>query len=55
MTMNSPEDLLQSKEQAIELTAKLSEKYKKNYAVTPRFAITTHPEVMAQTAQMSET
>ena len=52
MTMNSPEDLLQTKEQAIELTTKLSEKYKNNYAVTPRFAITTHPEVMSETARV---
>ncbi len=53
MTMNSPDDLLQKQQEAIELVSKLSSKYKNRYAVTPRFAITTHPEVMTETAKLA--
>ena len=52
MTMNSPEDLTYSISKSIEIVEKLSDKYRKNYAVTPRFAPTTHPEVMAKTAKL---
>ena len=54
MTMNSPDALIQQQEQAIELVRELSQKYKSRYAVTPRFAITTHPEVMAQTGKIGD-
>ena len=54
MTMNSPGDLLQKQEEAIDLVRSLGQKYKDRYAVTPRFAITTHPEVMAKTAEIGE-
>ena len=54
MTMNSPDELLQKKEEATELVRSLSQKYKNRYAVTPRFAITTHPDVMAETAKIGE-
>ena len=54
MTMNSPDNLLQSKNSAVELTKNLSKRYGKNYAVTPRFAITTHPEVMSETSKIAD-
>lgn len=48
MTMNSPKKLTQTSKEAITLTNKLSKKYKENYAVTPRFAITTDPVTMKE-------
>ena len=54
MTMNSPEYLLQSKKECLEITKNLSKKYKNRYAVTPRFAITTHPDVMNKSAQFAK-
>ena len=52
MTMNSPDYLLQGKRECLEITSALSKKYRSRYAVTPRFAITTHPEVMKKSAQI---
>jgi guanine deaminase len=46
MTQNSPSYLTQSASNAKKLTKHLSAKYKHLYAVTPRFAPTTCPEVM---------
>ena len=54
MTMNSPEYLLQSKKECLEITKNLSKKFKSRYAVTPRFAITTHPDVMNKSAQFAK-
>lgn len=51
MTMNSPKALTQTPDEAQELANKLSRKYKKNYALTPRFAIATDPETMTVTAK----
>jgi len=51
MTMNSPKGLRQTKKGALALVEALSEKYKKSYALTPRFAPTTHPDVMGQAAK----
>lgn len=53
MTMNSPKYLLQEKKDCLEITNELSKKYKKNYAVTPRFAITTHPDVMNKSGKIA--
>ncbi|MEX0798034.1 MAG: amidohydrolase family protein [Bacteriovoracaceae bacterium] len=50
MTMNSPDFLTQTKEEAIDLSVRMAKKYKDNYALTPRFAIATDPETMRQTA-----
>ncbi len=50
MTMNSPDYLLQSKSDCLKVTRSLAKKFKSRYAVTPRFAITTHPEVMKKSA-----
>jgi guanine deaminase len=46
MTMNSPNYLTQTKENALKTVKTLSKKYRDKYALTPRFAPTTHPEVM---------
>lgn len=52
MTMNSPEYLIQSEDNAVDTVSKLSAKYKERYAVTPRFAPTTSPDVMEMTAKI---
>ena len=51
MTMNSPKGLLQTHEDAQSVAAKMSAKYKKRYALTPRFAIATDPDTMSITAK----
>ena len=53
MTMNSPDYLLQSEKSAQKITEDLSNKYKKNYAHTPRFAITTDERTMKHGARIS--
>lgn len=53
MTMNSPKYLTQSEANAIETVTELSQKYKSGYAMTPRFAITTSPEVMEMGANIA--
>jgi guanine deaminase len=54
MTMNSPKYLLQTEKEATELSNKLSNQYKEKYALTPRFAPTTHPEVMKACAKVAK-
>ncbi len=51
MTMNSPDYLSQSEADAKRLVTELSQTYKKKYAMTPRFAITTDPRTMAHGAR----
>lgn len=51
MTINSPKALTQKPQEAQDLASKLSGKYKKRYALTPRFAIATDPETMTITAK----
>ncbi|MBL7663917.1 MAG: amidohydrolase family protein [Bacteriovoracaceae bacterium] len=46
MNMNSPVELTVSNRDTNALVKKLSKKYKEKYALTPRFAPTTHPDVM---------
>jgi guanine deaminase len=53
MTMNSPKYLTQTEASAIDSVSKLSLKYKNSYAMTPRFAITTSPEVMEMGANIA--
>ncbi len=53
MTMNSPDYLTQSKKEAVELVQSLAKKFKNRYAVTPRFAPTTCPEVMEKTGELA--
>ena len=52
MTMNSPDYLIQTEQNAIDLVKKLSIKFKNKYALTPRFAPTTSPQVMKETAKI---
>jgi guanine deaminase len=54
MTMNSPDYLSQTKKQALKLVEEKSKFFKKNYALTPRFAPTTHPEVMAEGMKLAK-
>ncbi len=50
MTMNSPKDLTQTEDQAIGLAEKMTRRFGKRYAFTPRFAISTSPRVMKKGA-----
>ncbi len=52
MTMNSPSYLTQTKENALKTVSALSKKYKSKYALTPRFAPTTHPSVMEKGSRL---
>lgn len=54
MTMNSPKGLSQTREQALNLVESLSAKWGKAYAMTPRFAPTTHPDVMKAGAWLAK-
>lgn len=53
MTMNSPTYLLQTKKNALEIIREKAKKFKSRYAMTPRFAPTTHPEVMKEGAKIA--
>lgn len=52
MDMNSPKNLLQKKSDALKMIKNLSAKYKKKYALTPRFALSTTPELMKEGAKL---
>lgn len=54
MTMNSPEYLTQTPKQAIKLVETRSKRFGPRYALTPRFAPTTHPEVMKEGVKLSK-
>jgi guanine deaminase len=54
MTMNSPKELTQTQKNAKTLIDKFSKKYQSSYALTPRFAPTTHPEIMAYGAKVAK-
>ena len=54
MTMNSPEFLTQTKEDAIELSNRMARQYGPRYALTPRFAIATDPETMLETGKVAK-
>lgn len=54
MAMNSPDYLQQSSSQAMALMKKFSQKFKQRYALTPRFAPTTPPEVMKFASELSQ-
>lgn len=53
MTMNSPAGLKQTKKNALAIIAEKAKKFKSRYAMTPRFAPTTHPEVMKTGAALA--
>ena len=48
MTTNSPPNLSQTVKEALKAVKRLSRKYKRNYALTPRFALSVEPEVMKE-------
>lgn len=54
MTMNCPEFLRQTPEEAIAAASYGAQKYGDRYCVTPRFAPTTHPEVMTAGARLAK-
>lgn len=54
MTMNSPEYLSETKDQAVKKVQKFTAKYKNRYAMTPRFAITTHMDVMQKGSSLAK-
>ena len=54
MNMNSPAELTQSKDESLKLTKKLIKKYGERHCFTPRFAITTTPEVMKKGSKMAD-
>lgn len=54
MNMNSPKKLTQTEKESLEVTKRLIQKYKTKHAFTPRFAITTTPEVMSKGAKMAD-
>ena len=54
MNENSPKELTQTEEESIRLTRTFIRKYRKRFAFTPRFAITTTPGVMKMGAALSD-
>lgn len=54
MNMNSPAELTQSEDESLKLTKKLIKKYGERHCFTPRFAITTTPEVMKKGSKMAD-
>lgn len=53
MTENSPDYLVQSENEALEIVKYLSEKYTDRYALTPRFALTATPLLMKETSKIA--
>jgi guanine deaminase len=54
MTEHSPKGLKQTPKEATSLANKMAKKFKKRYALTPRFAIATDPETMSSTAKVAK-
>jgi len=54
MNMNSPSALTQTEKESLGLTRKFIQKYGQRFAFTPRFAITTPPQVMKEGARMAD-
>lgn len=53
MTMNSPKELTQTPQEATKLALRLMKKYRHRYVLTPRFAISTDPLTMKETASFA--
>lgn len=53
MTMNSPDYLTQTEEDAVRLVEEKSSEYRERYAATPRFALTTGPDVMKACSEIA--
>ena len=54
MNMNSPKELTQTNEESLRLTKKLIKEYGTRHCFTPRFAITTTPEVMSKGSRLAD-
>ena len=54
MTMNSPDYLIQTPQNALQLMRTKASRFKERYAVTPRFAITVDLEVMKKGGQIAK-
>lgn len=54
MNMNSPPELTQTENDSIGIVKRLIKKYKRRYALTPRFAITTSARVMKETSKLAD-
>lgn len=54
MNMNSPKELTQTEKESLDLTKKLIKQYGRRHCFTPRFAITTTPEVMSAGSEMAD-
>ena len=54
MNMNSPKALTQTNEESLSLTKKLIKQYGTRHCFTPRFAITTSPEVMSKGSKLAD-
>lgn len=54
MNMHSPKELTQTASEALEVTKRLIRKFGPKHAFTPRFAITTLPEVMKKGSEMAD-
>lgn len=54
MNMNSPKKLTQGAGEALSLTKRLIKKFGSRHSFTPRFAITTAPEVMIEGSRMAD-
>jgi len=54
MDMNSPKYLTHKTSEAKKMISTYIKKYKENYAVTPRFAPTTHPALMSYASTLSK-
>lgn len=54
MNMNSPKNLTQTEKDSLSLTKRLLKKFGKRHAFTPRFAITTTPDVMREGSKMTD-
>lgn len=54
MTINSPKFLTQTHDEAVSTVKNATKKYKKSYALTPRFAIATDPKTMKETSKIAK-
>ena len=54
MNMNSPKELTQTDKDSLDITARLIKKFKDRYIFTPRFAISTSPEVMKKGSALAD-
>jgi guanine deaminase len=54
MNMNSPKELTQKEKDSLKISERLIKKYKERYVFTPRFAISTSPQVMKKGSALAD-